>query len=128
MFYIFNAQRKCISSCNAAPSEDDLVSRGEVVMEYSGECRVGWLLDEQGVPCAPIIPPPTPLEMAEKARQERDARLTEFDRELYRNQFFWSTLTTDQQTDRLAYRQALLDVPQQSGFPTDISWPAYPTL
>lgn len=128
MFYIFNEQDVCIGSCNAAPCADDLASRGEYVLDYAVECKPGWVLDEAGIPCAPVAPPLTVAEIADRERRLRDSRLAEFDRELYRNQFFWSALTAEQQAGRLAYRQALLDVPQQADFPTDIIWPAYPTL
>lgn len=128
MFYIFNKNGKCVGSCNAEPCRDDLASRGEQVMEFSEECQLGWELDGNGTPRAPVVPLPTPEQMTEKARQLRNGLLAQFDRKLYRNQFFWSTLTTEQQSERLAYRQALLDVPQQVGFPVDIAWPDQPIL
>jgi len=43
------------------------------------------------------------------------------------NPVWYASLTVQQQQELITYRQALLDVPQQSGFPTDISWPAKPT-
>lgn len=39
----------------------------------------------------------------------------------------YATLTTDQQTELAAYRTALLNVPQQAGWPTTIEWPTKPT-
>lgn len=128
MFYIFNKQDVCIGSCNVAPDEGDLAGRGEYAIEIEVECKVGWSLDEDGTPCAPIVPPLTLAEMAACARKLRDLKLTGFDRDLYRNQFFWGTLTAEQQGERMAYRQALLDVPQQADFPTGVNWPVYPTL
>lgn len=38
----------------------------------------------------------------------------------------YSTLSDQQKSDVVAYRQALLDVPQQQGFPTGIMWPSKP--
>ena len=35
--------------------------------------------------------------------------------------------STDTQTAYRTYRQALRDLPQQAGFPTNITWPAKPT-
>lgn len=58
------------------------------------------------------------------SRQQRNNLLSAIDRI---NPVWYTSLTTDQQTELSAYRQALLDVPQQFGFPTDISWPAKPT-
>ncbi|MHA3059901.1 tail fiber assembly protein [Acinetobacter sp. ANC 4636] len=37
-----------------------------------------------------------------------------------------TTLTADQYKALLTYRQALRDVPTQSGFPSNIVWPSYP--
>ena len=42
------------------------------------------------------------------------------------NPIWYSSLTQQQQQELSEYRQALLDVPQQAGFPTDISWPPKP--
>jgi len=52
-------------------------------------------------------------------RQERDRRLKETDH--------WLLVDTpDHSQAHLDYRQALRDVPQQNGFPTNISWPTKP--
>lgn len=39
---------------------------------------------------------------------------------------WWSSMTPEEQQAWLQYRQDLLDVPQQSGFPLDIIWPTAP--
>lgn len=57
-------------------------------------------------------------------RQQRNNLLSEVDRV---NPIRYAGLTTNQQQELIAYRQALLDVPQQASFPTDIVWPAKPT-
>jgi len=57
--------------------------------------------------------------LARKIRANRDALLSQSD---------W-TQVPDAPVDQQAwaeYRQALRDVPQQSGFPTDINWPTKP--
>jgi hypothetical protein len=60
------------------------------------------------------------LEQAsESARSQRDALLSQSD---------W-TQVPDAPVDQQAwaeYRQALRDIPQQAGFPTDITWPTKP--
>lgn len=38
----------------------------------------------------------------------------------------WNSLTAEQQQAWLEYRQALLDIPQQPGFPDNIEWPVQP--
>ena len=43
------------------------------------------------------------------------------------NPVWYASLTADQQQDLAAYRQQLLDVPQQSGFPNTVEWPSKPT-
>ena len=62
-------------------------------------------------------PGPTTEQLAAQVRSERDRRLKESD---------W-TQVADAPVDAAAwatYRQALRDIPQQSGFPSDIDWPA----
>ena len=64
-------------------------------------------------------PGPTEEQLAARARSERDRLLKESD---------W-TQVPDAPVDQQAwkdYRQALRDVPQQDGFPTDINWPTKP--
>jgi hypothetical protein len=39
----------------------------------------------------------------------------------------YASLATDQQQELATYRQALLAVPQQSGFPQTVTWPVKPT-
>lgn len=60
-------------------------------------------------------------ELAKQARARRDNLLkTEVDA---MNPMRWEALTEEQKEAWRAYRQALLDVPQQEGFPTSIIWP-----
>lgn len=67
-------------------------------------------------------------ELIDKMRNERDIKLKEFDLELYRNEIYWAGLTEVQKTERLAYRQLLLDVTLQVGFPPVIAWPLKPEV
>lgn len=59
----------------------------------------------------------------QKARNKRNKLLFVIDQV---NPVWYSTLTEQQKNDLVAYRQALLDVPQQQGFPTTIMWPTKP--
>lgn len=75
--------------------------------------------------------PPTQDELdakaAEAVRIERDFKLrTEVD-PIAGNSLRWASLTADQQQAWADYRQALLDITSQSGFPHDIVWPNKPT-
>ena len=44
------------------------------------------------------------------------------------NPIRWAVMTTEQQQAWVDYRQALLDVPEQEGFPTNIIWPVRPEV
>lgn len=74
--------------------------------------------------------PPTQAELdaqaADAVRRERDMKLaTEVDL-IAGNALRWAALTAGQQQAWADYRQALLDIPQQSGFPHDVVWPTKP--
>lgn len=78
---------------------------------------------------APYVPP-TQEELdkmaAAKVRTERDRRLaTEID-PIASNALRWAALTLEQQQAWADYRQTLLDIPQQAGFPHDVVWPSKP--
>ena len=87
--------------------------------------RFGFTLED--FPDAPVSEKPNynpdqrQLEQeAEESRTQRDALLVESD---------WAVLPDAPVADEQAwkdYRQALRDVPQQTGFPTDINWPTKP--
>ena len=78
---------------------------------------------------APYIPP-TQAELdelaARKVRGQRNLILSfEFD-PLISNPLRWGDLTAEQQQAWADYRRALLDIPQQAGFPQDVIWPKSP--
>ena len=58
-----------------------------------------------------------------QARRQRDSALSIVDRV---NPIWYASLAAEQQAELVAYRQHLLAVPQQAGFPTNIVWPAKP--
>jgi hypothetical protein len=66
----------------------------------------------------------TDLTVADQTRLVRNQLLVAVDRV---NPVWWNSLTPQQQQELIVYRQALLDVPQQTGFPTDVSWPSKPS-
>ena len=73
----------------------------------------------------PYVPPTQDMLDALQAasvRAERNTRLEEVDA-VAGNALRWADLDVDAQEAFSAYRQALLDVPQQSGFPNEINWP-----
>lgn len=61
-------------------------------------------------------------------RHERDMKLeTEVD-PIAGNALRWAALSAEQQQAWADYRQALLDIPQQSGFPHNVVWPTKPEV
>ena len=51
-------------------------------------------------------------------RTDRNKRLSETD--------WWGTTDRTMTAEQTAYRQALRDITDQAGFPTDITWPTKP--
>jgi len=74
--------------------------------------------------------PPTQEELdaakAQAVRADRDQRLLVVDT-IAGNALRWASLSAEQQAGWAAYRQSLLDVPQQAGFPSDVTWPEEPS-
>lgn len=64
-----------------------------------------------------ITPYPTDIEILE-IREQRNTLLAETD--------WWAVQDRTMTQAEKDYRQALRDVPTQSGFPTDIVWPTKP--
>jgi hypothetical protein len=73
--------------------------------------------------------PPTQAEIDAQAaaniRAQRDSLLLEVD-DIAGNALRWAALDAETQAAWAAYRQALLDVPQQAGFPDNVTWPVKP--
>lgn len=65
-------------------------------------------------------------ETAQAVRDERDYRLSSEVDPLVTNPLRWADLTTAKQAEWTTYRTALLNVPQQAGFPNTITWPTKP--
>ena len=61
----------------------------------------------------------------EASRKQRDWLLVELD-QLVSNPLRFASYTDQQKVDLADYCQALLEVPQQSGFPLNIVWPVKP--
>jgi hypothetical protein len=70
---------------------------------------------------------PTQEELAQQVRGQRDNLLQELD-SIVGNPLRWASFSTDQQTELSNYRQALLDVPQQTSFPDVVDFPVKPTI
>jgi len=98
------------------PADTDMTINNDAVMALIGDDFAAYV-------------PPTQAELdaaaAAQVRAERDNRLTEVDA-IAGNTLRWAALDVDTQAAWSTYRQALLDVPQQSNFPHDITWPTKP--
>ena len=57
-------------------------------------------------------------ELCEGVRKKRNTLLAETD--------WWATSDRTMTPEQTAYRQALRDITDQAGFPTDITWPTKP--
>lgn len=58
-------------------------------------------------------------------RSQRTARLAAVD--YITAPDVWPSLTPEKQSEWVAYRQALRDIPEQVGFPESVTWPVKPT-
>ena len=76
--------------------------------------------------------PPTAEELtataAAQVRADRDNILTTVVDPLVSNSLRWADLTSDKQAEWSTYRTALLNVPQQAGFPQTVTWPTEPEV
>ena len=75
--------------------------------------------------------PPTEEEVAETLsaalREERDFLLFSFVDPIVSNPLRWASFSDAKKAEWTTYRQALLDLPDQSEFPSSVTWPTTPT-
>lgn len=106
--------------------EDGLDVSDEVFNEFAGNAPPEGKVLGVGASGEPVwedAPLPTEEALATQARAERNRLLSEVDSI---SPVRWAGMTKAEQDGWVAYRQALLDVPQQEGFPNDIIWPDRP--
>ena len=65
--------------------------------------------------------------LSSRARLERNGKLVSEIDPITSNNLRWAEFTTEKQAEWTQYRTDLLNVPQQSGFPTTINWPTKPS-
>jgi hypothetical protein len=88
-------------------------------------------VNDDGTPELIDPPPPTGAALAERIRARRNAALQATDWVVTRQQdqslnSEAVTLAANQFETIASYRQALRDVPQQTGFPSKVTWPTPP--
>lgn len=92
----------------------------------------GWILCDNAGPewtyLDGVFYPPEKNNEIEKnfVRQSRNLLLKESD--FIATIDIWSKLSNDQQKAWEEYRQALRDIPLQTGFPSNVDWPIKPSL
>lgn len=64
---------------------------------------------------------------ADFSRYQRNQLLQNVVDPIVTNPLRWAALSSEQQEAWTTFRQALLDIPDQPGFPHDITWPTEPT-
>mgnify|MGYP000586434857 CR=1 FL=1 len=65
-------------------------------------------------------------EASRVARATRNTILANTVDPIVSNPLRWADMTAEKQAEWAAYRRALLDISQQSGFPHDVVWPVAP--
>lgn len=75
-----------------------------------------------------VAPEPIDADVRQAAivRAQRDELLKQNVDPIAGNALRWAGLDASTQAAWASYRQALLDVPQQDGFPHDVTWPTKP--
>lgn len=65
-------------------------------------------------------------DMSIPVRLDRNQLLVDMD-EVVKHPIRWSSMTDEKRSEWTSYRQALLDIPQQAGFPDSVVWPNKPS-
>lgn len=128
MEIVYEAEGQPVQHVGARlPYEGETV---EAVVQMYAPVRY-W--EELNAPVAPVtpgqtgsivVPPPYVPTAAEQAVVRRNALLAESDW----TQLADVPLSAEQKAAWVAYRQQLRDVPSQTGFPDNISWPTKPGI
>lgn len=82
--------------------------------------------DDDGMPYWGLLPPPTEEELAATVRAKRDGLLISDIDSI--SPVRWNSMVAGKQSEWSKYRQDLLDVPKQDGFPYEVEWPTKPPL
>jgi Phage tail assembly chaperone protein len=123
IFSIFDQDSKIIIGHLTCSEQDiDLIRsfRSDIVEGYY-EPKKFKIENNQVIPFTEDID--ENLEISNQLRSFRNQLLSAVDRI---NPVWYASLGAQEQTDLVVYRQQLLDVPQQAGFPTQVEWPAKP--
>ncbi|WP_315383460.1 tail fiber assembly protein [Microvirgula aerodenitrificans] len=110
---------------DAIPADAVEITRDEHAALLAGQSAGQRIeADEHGRPVLRDTPAPSNDALADAARARRDALITATDYLLMPDY----PISAGQLAEVRAYRQALRDVPLQTGFPQTIDWPTPPTI
>jgi len=85
------------------------------------------LIGNDFIPFTPLSQEQLDAKRASEVRGERDFLLSENVDRIISNPLRWNDMTESDQNAWTQYRQKLLDITDQSGFPHDVNWPIMPT-
>lgn len=85
------------------------------------------LIGNDFIPFTPLSQEQLDAKRASEVRGERDFLLSENVDRIISNPLRWGDMTESDQNAWTQYRQKLLDITDQSGFPHDVNWPIMPT-
>jgi len=100
------------------PSDTDMTINNDEVMALIGTDFAAYVAPTQAELDA---------ETAVQVRNKRDNLLATVVDPLVSNPLRWAEMTADKQSEWSQYRTDLLNVPQQAGFPNNITWPTEPS-
>ena len=84
--------------------------------------KIGWNYDDSKFTDIYDEKPATDEEIASQVRSDRDSLLARSDW----TQMPDSALSDSKKKEWVAYRKSLRDIPSQSGFPKEVTWPERP--
>ena len=116
MFYIFNAENKCIGYCGAEPNLEDLASRNEYSVESEASYSIGATFENET-----IVEPITIVDYESSARTLRNSIRNKIDKYLLPASTINDTLVTEEQKQTLIQDSLLL-----AAWPATESWPYVP--
>ncbi len=116
MFYIFNAENKCMSYCNAQPNLEDLATRNEYAVESDDSYSIGATFENET-----IVEPITIVDYESLARTLRNSIRNKIDKYLLPASTINDTLVTEEQKQTLIQDSLLL-----AAWPVTRSWPYAP--
>ena len=113
MFYIFNAENKCIGYCSAEPNLEDLATRNEYAVESDNSYSIGATFENET-----IVEPTVVVDYESLARTLRNSIRNKIDKYLLPASTINDILVTEEQKQTLIQDSLLL-----AAWPTTESWP-----